>query len=522
MTLDLAAVVRAVGGECLAHRMPPHTPVDGIAPLSEFVVVGSPEFATLITGPVAELRARLESGGGAAEVTARGVFVSERDDPALRELLAAQRMTAILGTAVAGAALHARLAAMIAEDQAAADRLVTEGTKVLTQVARRGGITAVIAELAHRIDGWAVLLDAHGQLIASAGAGRLHIDDATAVALGRPVRVRHPGLQTHQVGSDRDLAGYFVIASRTSVTSRNRDLASQAAALFDLLLRTRDPSLTERLGRTALLDILLAGGATAAELLRRWDVRETDLTAFEFGARTRAVDLERMIVRWFDELGLEHVFVREPDRVRGFLPDEYVEELVTRVSAVTPLGSGSVHLGLGLPAPAERLRRSAIQARQALDSAMMDGRTVLRYAELPTIGLVLAGMTGDGTAQLAGALDPLRDPAGAHGGLTETLYVFLAEHGGHRSSAARLGIHRQTLASRLHRIEQLTGLSMLRPDDRATAWLALRALGHGEPPATERKGAVRAGEAGGTAEAADAGGVAGAFPALEPVRRVLE
>ncbi|MFC6235376.1 PucR family transcriptional regulator, partial [Leucobacter soli] len=70
MTLDLAAVVRAVGGECLAHRMPPHTPVDGIAPLSEFVVVGSPEFATLITGPVAELRARLESGGGAAEVTA--------------------------------------------------------------------------------------------------------------------------------------------------------------------------------------------------------------------------------------------------------------------------------------------------------------------------------------------------------------------------------------------------------------------------------------------------------------------
>lgn len=31
----------------------------------------------------------------------------------------------------------------------------------------------MIAELAHRIDGWAVLLDAHGQVVTTAGAGRL-------------------------------------------------------------------------------------------------------------------------------------------------------------------------------------------------------------------------------------------------------------------------------------------------------------------------------------------------------------
>ena len=322
-----------------------------------------------------------------------------------------------------------------------------------------------------------MLLDAHGQLIASAGAGRLHIDDATAVALGRPVRVRHPGLQVHQVGSDRDLAGYLMIASRSSVTSRNRDLASQAAALFDLVLRTRDPSLTEHLGREALLGVLLAGGPDAADLLRRWGVRETGLTAFELGARTRTIDLERLTVRWFDELRMEHILVGERGRVRGFVPDDLAEELASRVAAFSPLGSGSVHLGLGVPAPAELLRRSAIQAKQALDSALEDGRTVVRYAELPTVDFVLEALAGEPAAQLAAVLDGLRDAAGEHGALTETLRIFLSEHGGHRASAMRLGIHRQTLVSRVRRIETLTGLSLDRADDRAAAWIALRALG---------------------------------------------
>lgn len=503
MTLDLRAVVRAVGGECLAHGVSDRAPVDGISRLSDYVVVGSRDFATLLTGPPEELRSRLETGGGAAEVTARAVFISTADSEELRALLDEHGMTAILGAGIrpvdhaaasaessrgADGALHARLAALIAEDQAAADRLVTMGTKVLTQVARRGGVTAVIAELAHRIDGWAVLLDAHGQLIASAGAGRLHIDDATAFALGRTVRVRHPGLQVHQVGSDRDLSGYLVIATRSSVISRSRDLASQSAALFDLLLRTRDPSITEHLGREALIGILLAGGAPAAALLRRWGVHETGLTAFQFGTRTRTIDPERLVARWFDELGMEHIFVGEPGRVRGFVPDALAEELASRVMAFTPLGSGTAHLGLGLPAPAELLGRSAIQAKQALDSALEDGHTVLRYTELPTVSLILGALGAESSTQLSAALDGLRDASGEHGSLTETLRVFLAENGGQRTTAARLGIHRQTLISRIQRIEDLTGLSMDRADDRAAAWLALRAIGAGLPAGSIARG----------------------------------
>lgn len=493
MPLNLSAVVRAVGGECLVQRVAERTPIDAIAGLDQYVVAGSKDFATLLTGPFDALRERLETGDDAAEVTARAVYISSVDDQRLRALLTAHGMTAVLGAGVGfndltaenpgpaatqlrECALHARLSALLAEDQAAEDRLVTTGTKVLTQVARRGGTTAVIAELAHRIDGWAVLLDAHGQLIASAGAGRLHIDDATAVALGRPVRVRHPGLQVHQVGSDRDLSGYLVIATRASVTSRSRDLAQQSAALFDLLLRTRDPSVTERLGREALIGVLLDGGPEATALLRRWDVHETGLTAFALGTRTRTIDLERLVTRWFDELGIEHIFEAKPGRLRGFIPDDLAEELAARMQAFTPLGNASAHLGLGLPAPAELLRRSALQAKQALDSALEDGQRVLRYTELPTVELILGALGGEPAAQLAAALDGLRDAAGVHGQLTDTLRVFLAENGAQRASATRLGIHRQTLLARIQRIEELTGLSMDRADDRAAAWLALRAL----------------------------------------------
>lgn len=478
MSLDLMAIVRAVGGECVPIRVSERSPIDVVTEIDAYVVVGNPDYVTLVTGSTDTLLTRLTRSEVTEDPLINAVFVSDEETPGLRGLLARHGMTAILGTDLGGTALHATLRTLIAEDRAASDRLVAAGMNLLSQVARRGGVTAVIAELAHRIDGWAVLLDPQGHLIASAGAGRLHISDATAVALGRPVRVRHVGLQVHQAGSDRDLAGYLVIATRSNSTSRSRDLATQAAALFDLLLRSHDPSRTEHLGREALFDLLLAGGEPARELLRRWGVHDTNLTGFALGARTRTIDLERVLRRWFDELGAEHVFTAGSGLVRGFIRTDLTAELSARVEAFTPVGGSQVALGIGESAPADLLRRSATQARQALDTALEDGQRILHFSRIPTIELVMNGLTGAPREQLSGVLDPLRDPSGAHGELTRTLRVFLSEHGGHRSSAARLDIHRQTLRTRVARIEELTGLSMEHADDRATAWIALRAIGH--------------------------------------------
>ncbi|QIM17081.1 PucR family transcriptional regulator [Leucobacter insecticola] len=480
MSITLQTVIRAIGGECLPHRVTDRAQIDGVADIDTYVVIGNSEYVTLVTGTVDALSSRLgrsHLSGSPTDPLADGVFVTDQDSPEVRNLLAAHRMTAIVGTDLAGTALNATLRALVSDERAASERLVAAGMNVLTQVARRGGLTAVIAELAHRIDGWVVLLDPQGHLVASAGAGRLHITDAVAVALGRPVRVRHEGLQVHQVGTDQDLAGHLVIASRSSSRRRPRDLATQAAALVDLLLRTHDPSLTEHLGREALLNRLLAGGDEARTLLRRWGVHESQLTAFALGARTRTIDLERVLRRWLDDLGAEHVFASQPGLVSGFIRDDLVPELSAKVEAFAPIGGSWIALGLGTSTSVDALKLSAVQARQALNSALEEGHRLLNYARLTTVDLVLTKLAPAPREHLTAVLEPLRDSSGRHGDLTHTLRVFLAEHGAHRASAERLKIHRQTLRSRIQRIEELTGLSMEHADDRATAWLALRAAG---------------------------------------------
>jgi PucR family transcriptional regulator, purine catabolism regulatory protein len=477
MARDLSSIAHVLGGELLlAAGVAASTQVDAAVRVDEFAVVGHPSYATLVVGSATALEAVVLAGDERSAAMVDTVLVAGGDREGLRNLLAANGLSAILVAEPNDELLHARLVALLAADQAAEDRLVTTGTKVLTQVARRGGASAVIAQLAHRIDGWAVLLDVHGQMITTAGAGGLHVKDAVTVAFHRPVRLRHRGLQVHTVGSDEDLTGYLVISSRNSSTSRSRDLASQAAALLDLILRTHDYTGTERLGREVMMGTLLAGGDPASALLRRWGVHEVSLTAFVLTARSRSLDLERLVIRWLDELGAVHMVTAERGTVLGFVRDDQADAFAERVQNSTAVPRLPLRLGLGTPAPTDVLPRTVAEARQAHEVAVADGRDVVRYRALPTVAYVLDRLDPVDGGRLAAVLDPLRDDDGSHGGLTRTLRIFLAQNGVWGSTAERLGVHRQTLASRIRRIEDLTGLSMSSPDDRTAAWLALRAL----------------------------------------------
>ncbi|PII97972.1 PucR family transcriptional regulator, partial [Leucobacter sp. OLES1] len=97
MPLTLSAVARAVAGSCVPQRLSERTPVDGVARFDEVVVVGHPAYATLVTGDAAALLERLDAGGTEADALSRAVLVTDADDPALRERLAAHGTTAILG-----------------------------------------------------------------------------------------------------------------------------------------------------------------------------------------------------------------------------------------------------------------------------------------------------------------------------------------------------------------------------------------------------------------------------------------
>lgn len=477
MSRTLESIAQSVAGRVVGEALAGSTRVDAVLDLDAFQVAADRDFISLVAADPEATRVALAAG------RLRGAVATTVDDGADWEAIAAATASTILlgaagGDAVASTeALRRRIEGLLAVDRAAEDRFVTLGTKVLTQVARRGGVEAVVAELAHRIDGWAVLLDAHGEPIATAGAGSLHVQDAAAFALQRMVRVRHPGLQLHPVGEGGDLSAFLVISSRDASASSSRDLAAQAAALLDLVLRTHDHTVTERLGRELMMSTLFSAPTPEARaLLRRWGAREAEFTAFVLSSRTRIDDLDGLVTRWLDELAVPHLVSAERGRLVGLVTADRAEELMNRIAAVALETRAPLRCGVGGSAGVEALGRTAAEARQAHEVALSAGRAVVRYSSLPTVRYLLDRLGPEPTGHLAVLLDPLRAADGRHGVLVETLRVFLAEHGAWGVTAAHLGVHRQTLASRMRRIEQLCGLSMSDPDDRAAAWLAIRAV----------------------------------------------
>lgn len=486
MAFDVLSLARLLGGPLRNADERATSPVDSVIMAHDLSVHAHPQFVTAIVVAAEDLAALLDPLEPRAEAVRAGVLIVDTEvgasssadgSAAIESLIDDAGVLAVLCPPRHKSAMLSEIAAALAVDQAAEDRLVTSGTKVLTQIARRGGVKAVMAELAHRIDGWAVLLDSQGHAIASSGAGALHVRDAAAVALNQPVRVRHPGLQVHPVGASEDLTAYLVVASRAGAMSRIRDLSSHGAALLDLLLRTHDNTTTDRLGRDVMITSLLTGqSADPRTLLRRWGVHENTLTAFVLSSRSKAVDLERLVTRWFDELGWVHVMTFDNGAILGFIRDDRVDAITSRIEEYAREVKVSLRCGVGTSTPIEHLEQSAAEARQAHEVAVTDAQVRVNYEAMPTVRFVLDQLNDGAQLNLAGTLNGLRDSDGSHGELTRTLRVYLAEHGSLGVTATHLEIHRQTLASRLHQIEERTGLSMDSPDDRTAAWLALRAL----------------------------------------------
>lgn len=199
-------------------------------------------------------------------------------------------------------------------------------------------------------------------------------------------------------------------------------------------------------------------------------MHERVLVGFALASRTSGVDVEHLLGLWLDELGAEHVFTSQRGIVQGVVREDHADQIAHRARAF----ASTLYLGLGRPASTDALARSIDEARHACEAARTGGERVVRYEAIPTVSFVLGALDTDQTTRLARLLDPLR-AAERPAELLDTLRVFLASNGAWSESAARLRIHRQTLTTRVRRIEDLTGLSLSDPDDRVAAWLALRA-----------------------------------------------
>jgi purine catabolism regulator len=89
---------------------------------------------------------------------------------------------------------------------------------------------------------------------------------------------------------------------------------------------------------------------------------------------------------------------------------------------------------------------------------------------------VLPRTAGEANEIIQRVLAPLMSETQSSARLIETLCTYLDQDRNWNSTAEKLGIHRQTLAYRLQRIEKLTGRSLKSTRDLAEFWIARTVL----------------------------------------------
>lgn len=318
--------------------------------------------------------------------------------------------------------------------------------------------------------------------------------DAGAVSVTAPdgrTLARHPDRGAPQPGHGEDGAapgtpitvdGVPVARLETDRPSARQDLLSFAASVLGLEVARQQAVLT---GRRELLgqvvEDLVHRAVPDAQARRRLSAHGID------PATAHAVVLARVPAGPERLRALPWTLGPLLDRGGDVLPTALVEDSVAvfvpegvdpRATADTVLerlrGAGSgVRVGVGASRPGVAgLRLSWFEARHAGNT----GPGVHTVAPLSLTGLLLGNLDLPLRELSDTVLAPLLRHDAEHGGeLLHTLRTYLEHDARPAATAEALTLHRNSLRHRLHRVEQLTGRSLDRLDDRTELWLALRA-----------------------------------------------
>ncbi|WP_433463232.1 PucR family transcriptional regulator [Spirillospora sp. CA-128828] len=396
-------------------------------------------------------------------VTGLGFAVGVIHDDVPPELLAAARDQGLVLLEVPrptpfiaiGKAVSRMLAAEWYEDVTRAFQAQRELTR-----AALTGPGALVTRLARLLGGWALLLDASGDVQHAEPAGArgraAALEPELARLRRRPARgspaasvalaVPDDHIVVQRIGLSGRPRGFLAVGTDAPLPPAAHTIVGSAVAL--LTLQSETPR-TDRELRASLAALLLgrpanaplvpggpvrvvacAGGAAVL------DVLESDPA----GARCMALPLE------------EHSAVIVPDEALGT-----IEPLLVTTGTVGVSDPASGDLGTALR-----------QAEEALAAAVRARRDVLHYSALP--GQSVLGLLEPGLAHaFAGSLlAPLREE-----GLVETVRAYLAANGQGEAAARALGVHRHTLRSRMRKAAELLDRDPDDPAVRAELWIAL-------------------------------------------------
>ena len=193
----------------------------------------------------------------------------------------------------------------------------------------------------------------------------------------------------------------------------------------------------------------------AVQLMRSVELR---------GFQCLAVPRDGRIIGWISTLN--------PERDGNF--PSIVAKFREIVSSLD--NSDSVACGLGCWTRSLESLRDSIGEAQDIVSLAADRSGSSRFLTLDSLGI--NGMINSWTAGngFQSAARIRLNPIAKSHDLLETLYVFLTNSMNVHATAMQLGIHRNTVATRISRIESELGTSLSNPDERLSLLLAAKAL----------------------------------------------
>ena len=377
-------------------------------------------------------------------------------------------------------AISRALASHLQREEESATRSALESQRALTQAALRENEPAVLVEELARTGSMAAVVGADGVVLLGPFGARPELLDVEVVrssvaqmrrqGLRAAASLSSPGgtLLVNPLGVKGRPDRYLVVGFSGRVGDAQRSTVTTAVALLSLA--------EER--RRASREVDRRLHSRAVELVTTGDVRTAQvLLGASSGPRIRLPRRAAVLRATGPAASLEDGLARlERDGVlAGVTGRDETPELVciTRAdgaeTTARSLRAAGLRVGIGEPHPIGELAVSHETAGHALRLTTVDA-PVVSWSEGVRRG-VLSLVDGPRAAAFAASyLAPLEaEPA-----LVETLGSYLRHHGSLLKVADDLGVHRNTVRHRVERIESLLGRSLMDPQVRVDAWVALR------------------------------------------------
>lgn len=373
-------------------------------------------------------------------------------------------------------------------------RRLSEAQQTLAAVAAGPHpVTAVLGQLAQRLDAWAVLLGPDGRELATAGtepSPEARAELASLTGLLRPgpssaaAAVGELHLSVYGLGGKEPLALGLCAPHRDSIDG---SIAAVAVVLLSLLTERRAAALEEQRSAALVRLMLGAPAAEGAALLdggaEGWAVvhgRRRRVRAGRAGAGTDGREDDPFTTAAL-AAGLGTTLIDlSGDELRALVPvpaaGDKARPARSAPATSAPAPAAQVEaqqgwtLGVSRPVPAGELDRGDAEAARALRRAVAERRRLVQQRDGEVAGVASLVAPDEGRALARARLAPLD----GRPELLETLRMWLSLNGSWDRTAVALEVHRNTVRQRIARAGELLGQELSEQDVRMELWFALK------------------------------------------------